>query len=74
MDWLQDLELSIQREPAWKGNNAHTFWVLPNTGGGVTACINVYTAINSHTKQSENAFSFLDLVYSPQVLSGEGFT
>lgn len=67
------LELSIQRESAWKGNNAHTFWALPNTGGGVTACINVYTAINSHTKQSENAFSFLDLVYSPQVLSGEGF-
>ena len=67
------LELNIQQDPAWKENDAHTFWALPNTDGGVTACINVYTAINSHTKQNENAFSFLDLVYSPQVLSGEGF-
>lgn len=68
-----NFEVDVQMSPEWRDNNAHTFWALPNTDGGVTACINVYTAINSHTKQSENAFSFLDVVYSPQVLDGEGF-
>lgn len=51
----------------------HIIFGLPNAEGGVTANIKVFAAINRNTDQPENAFSFLDLMFSDELMSGTGF-
>ena len=51
---------------------AHTLFALPNEEGGITANITLYAGINKNTKQPKKAVSFLQLLYSEEVLSGEG--
>ena len=51
---------------------AHTLFAFPNEEGGITANITLYAGINKNTKQPKKAVSFLQLLYSEEVLSGEG--
>ena len=45
---------------------------FPNKDGGVTAEIDIYAAINRNTSMQEEAFSFLDLIFRPEILFGPG--
>ena len=45
---------------------------FPNKDGGVTAEITTYAAINRNTNMQEEAFSFLDLIFRPEILFGPG--
>lgn len=51
----------------------NTFLPLWNTDGGVTAIISSFAAVNKNTAQANNAMFLLDVLCSPQVLSGQGF-
>lgn len=51
---------------------AHTLFALPNGEGGVTANITLYAGINKNTKQPKKAVSFLQVLYSEEILSGKG--
>lgn len=61
-------ELSTPSKPAYKRD--FTFFPITNTDGGITAGITSYAAISKYTKQPENAFSFIDFLYSDTVLKG----
>ena len=47
---------------------------FPNAEGGITAYVDAYAGINRNTKKAEEAFSFLDLLFSDEVLGGSGMT
>lgn len=51
---------------------AHMLFALPNEEGGITANVTLYAGVNKNTKQPKKAVSFLRLLYSEEVLSGEG--
>lgn len=53
--------------------NTHVIFGLPNTEGGITANITMYAAVNRNSKQPAMAFSLLDLLFSEEIASGEGF-
>lgn len=75
MDWkMRDtgvVSLNTIEEIAGK-KAAHTLFALPNGEGGVTANITLYAGINKNTKQSKKAVSFLQVLYSEEILSGKG--
>ena len=45
---------------------------MPNQEGGFTANVTLYAGINKNTKQPLKAVSFLQMLYSEEVLSGKG--
>lgn len=51
----------------------HSFMAIPNEDGGITASITMYTAINANTQQPDCAFALLDLLFSEEIVSQEGF-
>lgn len=51
----------------------HTVWALPNLEGGVTANVTLYAGINRNTEYPEEAFAFLDMLLSDEMMSGSGF-
>ena len=50
----------------------HTVFAMPNQEGGFTANVTLYAGINKNTKQPLKAVSFLQMLYSEEVLSGKG--
>ena len=50
----------------------HTVFPMPNQEGGFTANVTLYAGINKNTKQPLKAVSFLQMLYSEEVLSGKG--
>lgn len=46
--------------------------VIPNDEDGVTACVNLYAAVNRNTSAPEQAFSFLDFIFSDEIMTGAG--
>lgn len=54
-------------------SRTHSFYATPSVSGGITASIMKYAAINRNTKWAKEAFSILDLMFSDQIMSGEGF-
>ena len=50
----------------------HTVFAMPNQEGGFTANVTLYAGINKNTKQPLKAVSFLQVLYSEEVLSGKG--
>lgn len=51
----------------------HAVFALPNVEDGITANITMFAAINRNTRQPENAFSLLDVLFSDEIMSGRGF-
>lgn len=51
----------------------HAVFALPNAEDGITANITMFAAINRNTRQPENAFSLLDVLFSDEIMSGRGF-
>lgn len=45
---------------------------FPNINGGVTAEIDTYVAVNRNTKNLDDVYTFLDLLFSDEVLCGRG--
>ena len=50
----------------------HTVFAMPNQESGFTANVTLYAGINKNTKQPLKAVSFLQMLYSEEVLSGKG--
>lgn len=55
------------------GNDKKTVVAFPNDENGVTAYITLYAAVNRNTEYPEQAFSFLDFVFSDEIMTGVGF-
>ena len=53
--------------------NPNSFLANPNREGGINANIITWTGINKNTKRPSQAFSFLDLLFSDEVMTMEGF-
>ena len=48
------------------------FYGYPNISGGITASVELYAALNRNSKNPEMAFSFIDLLFSDDIMSGNG--
>lgn len=44
-----------------------------NNNDGITAFVNHYTAVNANSEHPDWAYKFIELLYSPEVQSDEGF-
>lgn len=51
----------------------HTIFAFPNIDGDVTANVTMYAAINRNTKQPQQAFALLDILFSDDVMCNKGF-
>lgn len=69
-DWIGNFFLEAL---AGDRGQEHAIFAFPNEEGGMTANVTMYAAINRNTLQPEEAFSFLDVLFSDEVMSGEGF-
>ena len=46
---------------------------IPNPQGGVTAAVTFYAAINANAAHPQEAFDFIELLYSEELVTQEGF-
>ena len=46
---------------------------IPNPQGGVTAAVTFYAAINANAAHPQEAFDFIELLYSPELVTQQGF-
>ena len=46
---------------------------IPNPQGGVTAAVTFYAAINANAAHPQEAFDFIKLLYSPELVTQQGF-
>lgn len=46
---------------------------IMNNNDGITAFVNHYTAVNANSEHPDWAYKFIELLYSPEVQSDEGF-
>ena len=46
---------------------------IPNPEGGVTAAVTFYAVINRNAAHPQEAFDFIELLYSPELITGQGF-
>lgn len=53
--------------------NPNSFLANPNREGGINANITTWAGINKNTKKPSQAFSFLDLLFSDELMTMEGF-
>lgn len=51
----------------------YTFFPVPNRNGGVTAAVTFYAAINANAAHPQEAFDFIELLYSPELVTQQGF-
>lgn len=51
----------------------YTFFPIPNPEGGVTAAVTFYAAINRNAAHPQEAFDFIELLYSEELASTQGF-
>ncbi len=59
---------------AWNSSNGAAYPLcVPNTSGGLTADITAYTAINANTSYPEEAFKFIQILYSDEFQTDRGF-
>lgn len=64
-DFLVNLENDREKK--------HTMFAFPNVDGSVTANVTMYAAVNRNTERPEEAFSMLDVLFSDEIMCGEGF-
>jgi len=83
--WNEKQKIPTEDLPLFISGNDSTFYTnlmdsqdefmisgFPSKDGGFTAEIITYAAINRNTTMQEEAFSFLDLVFRPEILFGPG--
>lgn len=46
---------------------------IPNPQGGVTVAVTFYAAINANAAHPQEAFDFIELLYSPELVTQQGF-
>ncbi len=46
---------------------------IPNPAGGVTAAVTFYAAINRNASHPQEAFALIELLYSPELVTEQGF-
>ena len=46
---------------------------IPNPQGGVTAAVTFYAAINANAAHPQEAFDFIELLYSEELVTQQGF-
>lgn len=51
----------------------YTFFPVPNRNGGVTAAVTFYAAINANAAHPQEAFDFIELLYSEELVTQQGF-
>ena len=51
----------------------YTFFPVPNRNGGVTAAVTFYAAINANAAYPQEAFDFIELLYSEELFTEQGF-
>lgn len=54
-------------------DTAYSFFSLPNQQGGITAGVTMYAAINGNTQHPQEAFDFIELLYSDEVITSSGW-
>ena len=62
----------VAHHTALTTNDATYFYGYPNISGGITASVKSYAALNRNSKNPEMAFSFIDLLFSDEIMSGNG--
>lgn len=72
--WTQrDFASFFIRNSTGYKQNPNSFLANPNREGGINANIITWAGINKNTKRPSQAFSFLDLLFSDEVMTMEGF-
>lgn len=69
----QDFAGSFLRDSVGYKRNINSLLANPNREGGINANITTWAGINKNTKRPTQAFSFLDLLFSDEVMTREGF-
>ena len=54
-------------------DTAYSFFPVPDQRGGVTAGVSLYAAINRNTQHPQEAFDFIELLYSDEVITATGW-
>ena len=63
----------VLEQPSDFMQNSNSFLALPNRNGGINANISSYVGINKNTTKPSQAFSFLDLLLSDEIMTYSGF-
>ena len=72
--WAEgDLASSFVRNSTGYKQNPNSLLANPNREGGINANITTWAGINKNTKRPSQAFSFLDLLFSDEIMTREGF-
>lgn len=73
--WAEgDLASSFVRNSTGYKQNPNSLLANPNREGGINANITTWAGINKNTKRPSQAFSFLDLLFSDEIMTREGFS
>lgn len=51
----------------------YSFFPVPNQQGGITAGVSLYAAINGNTQHPQEAFDFIELLYSDEIITATGW-
>lgn len=63
----------VLEQPSDFMQNSNSFLALPNRNGGINANISSFVGINKNTTKPSQAFSFLDLLLSDEIMTYSGF-
>lgn len=74
MVWAEETcAADVLKQPSDFMQNSNSFLALPNRNGGINANISSYVGINKNTTKPSQAFSFLDLLLSDEIMTYSGF-
>lgn len=74
MVWAEEvLASSFLDNTTFSTQNPNSLLALPNKDGGINANISSYVGINKNTTKPSQAFSFLDLLLSDEIMTYSGF-
>lgn len=74
MVWAEEvLASSFLDNTTFSTQNPNSLLALPNRDGGINANISSYVGINKNTTKPSQAFSFLDLLLSDEIMTYSGF-
>lgn len=74
MVWAEETcAADVLKQPSDFMQNSNSFLALPNRNGGINANISSFVGINKNTTKPSQAFSFLDLLLSDEIMTYSGF-